>query len=77
MNERMFIDSVRNYAREAKRRNKSYAVPVQTLLKLHQDWLEKNVTDDGARQAYIDRALRVVAQEYAPVDRDFVLGDVG
>lgn len=71
MTNKRFIDMVRNYAREARRKNRSYAPQVSALLAMREKTLETELPDEQERRVAVEKAQALAAREYGAWDASF------
>lgn len=71
MTNRRFIDMVRNYAREARRKNRSYAPQVNKLLEIYTAALNSQFANPDDIDAAIRKARNLAIREYGAWDASF------
>lgn len=71
MTNRRFIDMVRNYAREARRKNRSYAPQVLALLDMRAKALHEEIDNPIDYEAQVSKAHDLAVREYGAWDASF------
>ena len=68
MSKKLFLTLVRQYAREALRRRRSYKAQVEVLWQKYQDWIATTDATDAEKDAQDVWALHILNREYGSAD---------
>lgn len=71
MSERRFMELVRAYVRESKRRNRSYSEAVLTLRKMRASEIEASEPDESKRLTLLSKMDAFLTREYGAADSTF------